>query len=176
MQNTDILISGGGIAGPALAHWLRRHGFRVTVVERATTPRTGGQAVDLRGAGRTVVARMGLADRIRDLTLDQRGIAWVDAGGRVTARMPVEAFGGEGIVSEFEILRGDLAAVLAGAATDVEHLHGDTVTALDEDADGVVVTFEHAPRRRFGLVVGADGLHSAVRTLAFGPGGIRPLG
>lgn len=176
MQNTDIIVSGGGIAGPALAHWLTRYGFRATVVERAPAPRTGGQAVDLRGAGRTVVARMGLTHRLREVTLHQRGIAWVDADGRVTARMPVEAFGGEGIVSAHEILRGDLAAVLAGAGPDVEHVHGDTITGLDEDADGVTVTFENAPPRRVGLVVGADGLHSAVRTLTFGDGGVRPLG
>ena len=67
MENTDILICGAGIAGPALAHWLRRHGFRPTVVERVPGPRPGGQAVDLRGAGRTVIERMGLMERARAL-------------------------------------------------------------------------------------------------------------
>lgn len=176
MHPTDILVSGGGIAGPALARQLRAQGHTVTVVERAAAPRGGGQAVDLRGAARTVVARMGLDERVREVLLDQKGIAWVDGRGRTTARMPVDAFGGEGIVSEFEILRGDLAAILREACTDVEFLHGDTVTALDEDADGVTATFENAPPRRFGLVVGADGVHSAVRSLAFGDAGLHPLG
>lgn len=176
MQNTPILVSGSGIAGPALAHWLRRNGHPVTVVERSPTPRVGGQAVDLRGAARTVIARMGLTDRVREVTLDQKGIAWVDGRGRVTARMPVDAFDGEGIVSEVEVLRGDLAEVLRESAAGVEYVHDDTITGLDEDADGVTVTFETAPARRVGLVVGADGLHSAVRSLAFGPGGVRPLG
>ncbi|MFJ9457887.1 FAD-dependent monooxygenase [Kitasatospora sp. NPDC101447] len=167
MDNTDILVSGGGIAGPALAHWLRRHGFNPTVVERAPGPRPGGQAVDLRGAARTVVERMGLTERVRALCVDQRGVALVDRRGRRTARIPVELFEGEGIVSEVEILRGDLADVLREATDGVEYLWDDTVTALAEDADGVTVTFENAPARRFALVVGADGLHSAVRRLAF---------
>ncbi|MFJ5231129.1 FAD-dependent monooxygenase [Kitasatospora sp. NPDC088391] len=170
MENTDILVSGGGIAGPALAYWLRKAGFRPVVVERAPAPRPGGQTVDLRGAGRTVITRMGLLDRVRDLAVDQRGIALVDRDGRHTARLPTELFGGEGIVSDLEILRGDLAAVLYEAsAEDVEYRFDDSITALTEDADGVHVTFENSPPRRFDLVVGADGLHSVTRRLAFGP-------
>jgi 2-polyprenyl-6-methoxyphenol hydroxylase-like FAD-dependent oxidoreductase len=174
---TDILISGAGIAGPALAYWLRETGHDVTVVERAPAVRPGGQAVDLRGAGRTIVERMGLMNRVRGVALDQRGIAWVTANGRVTARMPVDAFDGEGIISEIEVLRDDLAHVLHEAtASGVEYRFGDTVTALHQDADGVDVTFEQAPPRRFGLVVGADGLYSPIRALAFGDGGLHPLG
>ncbi|MGA5823191.1 FAD-dependent monooxygenase [Kitasatospora sp. NPDC094028] len=165
---TDILISGAGIAGPALAYWLRRHGFNPVVVERARAPRPGGQSVDLRGAGRTVVERMGLLEHARALAVAERGVALVDHRGRRRATVPVELFGGEGIVSEIEVLRGDLAELLREAATDgVEYLWDDTVTALDQDEDGVTVRFENAPARRFALVVGADGLHSAVRRLAF---------
>ncbi|GAA2117021.1 FAD-dependent monooxygenase [Kitasatospora saccharophila] len=168
--NPDILVSGGGIAGSALAYWLRRAGFRPVVVERAPTSRSGGQTVDLRGAGRTVIERMGLLERARELAVDQRGIALVDRRGRHTARLPTELFGGEGIVSDLEILRGDLADLLHGAvADDVEHLFDDTLTTLHQDADGVHATFENAPPRRFDLVVGADGLHSVTRRLAFGP-------
>ncbi|MEV7186596.1 FAD-dependent monooxygenase [Kitasatospora sp. NPDC093102] len=176
--DTDILVSGAGIAGPALAYWLRRHGFTPTVVERAPAPRPGGQAVDLRGAGRTVIERMGLMERARALCVEQRGMALVDRRGRTTARIPVDLFEGEGIVSEIEILRGDLADLLREATDGVEYLWDDTVTALDQDADGVTVTFENAPAHRFALVVGADGLHSAVRRLAFPGGGAhhRPLG
>ncbi|BAJ32963.1 MULTISPECIES: FAD-dependent monooxygenase [Kitasatospora] len=174
MKNTetslDILVSGAGIAGPALAYWLRRKGFRPVVVERAPAPRPGGQTVDLRGAGRTVIERMGLLERVRELAVDQRGIALVDRRGRHTARLPTELFGGEGIVSDLEILRGDLADLLYEATADeVEYLFDDTLTALHQDADGVHAVFENAPPRRFDLVVGADGLHSTTRRLAFGP-------
>ncbi|MFB9368608.1 FAD-dependent monooxygenase [Kitasatospora sp. NPDC001664] len=178
MGNTDILISGGGIAGPALAHWLHAAGFTATVVERAPAPRPGGQTVDLRGAGRTVITRMGLMDRARELSLDQKGIATVDAAGRITSRLPADAFGGEGIVSEIEILRGDLAGLLhESTAPYTEYLFDDTVTALAQDGDGVTVDFERAGTRRFAAVIGADGLHSVVRGLAFGPESscVRPL-
>ena len=169
MTNSDVLISGAGIGGPALAYWLRQYGYNPTVVERAPAPRPGGQTVDLRGAGRTVIERMGLMDRVRDLSLEQEGIAFLLGKGRVAARMPADMFGGEGIVSEIEILRGDLGQVLYDAtAADTEYLFDDTITGIEQDADGVTVTFEKAPPRRFAFVVGADGLHSVVRKLAFG--------
>ncbi|MFE6834860.1 FAD-dependent monooxygenase [Streptomyces sp. NPDC057705] len=179
MPNNEILICGAGIAGPALAYWLRRGGFTVTIVERAPAPRPGGQTVDLRGAGRTVIERMGLMDRARAETVDQRGLALVDTDGRTTARLPADGFGGEGIVSEIEILRGDLARLLYEASLpDTEYLFDDTVTGIDQHADGVTVTFENAAPRRFALVVGADGPHSVVRGLAFGPERdfVRPIG
>lgn len=168
MAICDVLISGAGIAGTAAAYWLRESGYRVTVVERAPGLRQGGQTVDLRGAGRTVVDRMGLLDQIRAMTVRQRGIAWVDESGRHRAQMPVEAFGGRGIVSADEILRGDLVAILYEAARPgVSYLFDDSITAVEQDADTVLVSFEKAASRRFDLVVGADGLHSVVRGCAF---------
>jgi 2-polyprenyl-6-methoxyphenol hydroxylase-like FAD-dependent oxidoreductase len=122
---------------------------------------------------------MGLLDQIRSMTVTQRGIAWVDESGRHRAEMPVEAFGGRGIVSADEILRGDLGAILYEAArTGVRYLFDETITALDQDQDGVMVSFENAPRRHFDLVVGADGLHSVVRSLTSGSetDALRPLG
>jgi 2-polyprenyl-6-methoxyphenol hydroxylase-like FAD-dependent oxidoreductase len=179
MSTQEILISGAGIAGAAAAYWLRKAGYAVTVVERAPTPRPGGQTVDLRGAGRTVMERMGLLDQIRAMTVTQRGIAWIDASGRHRAEMPVDAFDGNGIVSADEILRGDVAAILYEASRPgVSYVFDDTITALEQDSDGVLVTFEKADPCHFDLVVGADGLHSVVRRLAFGPetSAVRPLG
>ncbi|WP_169948433.1 FAD-binding monooxygenase [Microbispora sp. H11081] len=133
----------------------------------------------MRGAGRTVVDRMGLLDQARAIAVEQRGVAMVDGRGRITARLPADSFGGEGIVSEIEILRGDLARLFHEASLPhTEHVFDDTVTGLERDDDGVNVTFEKSAPRRFALVVGADGLHSAVRALAFGPEAhhIHPLG
>ncbi len=170
MNNRTVLVSGAGIAGPALAFWLHRFGFVPTVVEVAPTRRPGGQTVDLRGAGRTVIERTGLMPAVRAACLDQRGIAYVDAAGRHLAEMSVDALDGDGIVSEIEILRGDLADVLVDATQDdVEYLFGLRVTALDQRADDVEVTFSDGTVRLFDLVVGADGPHSGIRALAFGP-------
>jgi 2-polyprenyl-6-methoxyphenol hydroxylase-like FAD-dependent oxidoreductase len=168
--NKNVLISGASIAGPALAYWLAQWGYTPTVVERAPAPRPGGQTVDLRGAGRTVIERMGLMDQAREVSLDQRGFALVDKSGRITARIREDAFGGEGIISEIEILRGDLGQVLYDATVPTtEYLFNDTITDLQQDEEGVDVTFENTAPRRFAFVVGADGLHSVVRSLAFGP-------
>jgi 2-polyprenyl-6-methoxyphenol hydroxylase-like FAD-dependent oxidoreductase len=165
-----VLISGGGIAGPALAFWLHRAGADVTVVERAAGPRPGGHAVDVRGVARGVVERMGLMPAIDENRVDERGIALVAADGRRMAEMSADLFGGEGIVAEIEIARGDLARILYEAtAADSTYRFGDRIAALEQDADGVDVTFASGDTGRYDIVVGADGVHSAVRALAFGP-------
>jgi 2-polyprenyl-6-methoxyphenol hydroxylase-like FAD-dependent oxidoreductase len=170
MGNRTVLISGAGIGGPALAFWLRRRGFAPTVVEVTPAPRPGGHAVDLRGAGRDVVERMGLLDAARAASVDERGFAYVDARGGWTAKMPAELFGGEGIVAEIEIMRGELSRILYEATSaGTESLFGARIAGLSEGEDGVKVTFAGGTVRTFDLVVGADGVHSGVRRLAFGP-------
>jgi 2-polyprenyl-6-methoxyphenol hydroxylase-like FAD-dependent oxidoreductase len=103
MPQPTVLVSGAGIAGPALAFWLTRYGYRVVVVESAPGLRPGGQTVDLRGAGADVIDRMGLLDEMKFRSLFQRGAAWVRADGSRRAEMPVEAFDGNGLVSSLEI-------------------------------------------------------------------------
>ncbi|MEY8569679.1 FAD-dependent monooxygenase [Brevibacterium linens] len=179
MNEQRVLISGASIAGLACAYWLSQNGFSVTIVEIAARPRPGGQAVDLRGAGRTVIDRAGLLDEARAIGLDQAGMSWVDARGRVRAAMPADAFGGEGFISEIEILRGDLVDLLHRQLDQqVEWLFSDTVTELEQDEHGVDVAFRDALPRRFDFVIGADGLHSVVRSLTFGDeeSFVRPLG
>lgn len=172
-----ILISGAGLGGPALAYWLQRSGNDVTIVERAPGIRLGGQAVDLRGAGRTVTERMGLLPRVAQVQLEQEGMSWVRASGRVRASMPADAFDGEGMISEIEVLRGDLAQLFYEATgPDTEYVFDDAIAALTQDAEGVEVDFERGATRRFDLVVGADGVGSRVRRLAFGDTGWQPLG
>src|SRR4051794_12297796 len=179
MTQPTVLISGAGVAGQALSHWLSGNGYRVVIVELAPDIRPGGQTVDLRGAGRNVVGRMGLLDQMVDRSLAQRGIAWVRADGSRRAEMPVEAFDGNGVVSKLEILRGDLVDVLYQRTKDgVDYRFGTGITGLKQDDDGVDVTLSDGTRLHADLVVGADGPHSAVRRLVFGPEEqfIKPLG
>jgi 2-polyprenyl-6-methoxyphenol hydroxylase-like FAD-dependent oxidoreductase len=164
-----VLVSGGGIAGPALAYWLRRHGFTPTIVEIAPAPRPGGQTIDIRGISEVVVERMGLMPAIRKAQLHERGLEYVRANGRRAAAMPVELLDGAGAVADIEILRGDLAEILQQATTGIEYLYGDSIATLDQDPTGVHLTFTSGLQRRFDLVVGADGVHSKTRRLAFGP-------
>ncbi|SEP58677.1 FAD-dependent monooxygenase [Microlunatus flavus] len=170
MTNIRVLVQGASIAGPALAYWLRRYGAEVTVVEQAPGLRQGGQAVDARGVAREVVRRMGLEAQVQAARTRTAGVQQVDATGNVVHTERAEDQGGDGYVAEIEILRGDLARVLHEATRDdVEHLFGDRVAALAQDADGVDVTFAGGAQRRFDLVVGADGVHSSLRRMAFGP-------
>ncbi len=169
MQNRTVLISGASIAGPALAHWLCRCGFIPTVVERAPALRTGGYKIDLRGIAVTAARRAGILDEVRQQASDVRGASFVDASGQRLADLDADFVQGrEG--DDLEIMRGSLSRVLYDATRDgVEYLFGDSITSLHQDADGVDVTFHHATPRRFDLVVGADGLHSKLRSLVFGP-------
>jgi 2-polyprenyl-6-methoxyphenol hydroxylase-like FAD-dependent oxidoreductase len=170
VSGNRVLVAGASIAGPALAHWLRRRGAEVTVVERAPGLRPGGQAVDARGVAKEVIARMGLDAAVRAARTETAGAYTVDVDGKVLETYRAEDDGGDGYISEIEILRGDLSQVLYEDTRDgVEYVFGDRIAELTQDADGVDVTFAGGDRRRFDLVVGADGLHSALRGMVFGP-------
>ena len=159
----NILISGGGIAGPCLAFWLTRAGHTVTIVEQAARLRTGGQAVDFRGPSIQVLQKMGVLDRVRANATRMGPVIMVDESGNEIARLPTEVFSGE-----LEIFWGDLARILHDAIRDdVTVRFGVRVTALSESG-GVQVDFSDGSAGAYDLVVGADGLHSGVRALAFG--------
>ncbi|MEU9116099.1 FAD-dependent monooxygenase [Streptomyces sp. NPDC048483] len=174
-----MLISGASVAGPALACWLAHYGYRPTVIEVAPALRGGGYAVDFRGAAHLfVLERMGLREELERRATGGSPMAFIDSRGRQLAAMPPEFAGGE-----LEILRSDLSRILydhslytatatataASPSASTEYLFGDSLTSLTEAEDGVHVTFERGAPRTFDLVVGADGLHSTVRRLAFGP-------
>jgi 2-polyprenyl-6-methoxyphenol hydroxylase-like FAD-dependent oxidoreductase len=166
MKNTTVLISGASIAGPALALWLARYGATVTVVEKASAMRPGGQAVDFKGdTHRTVLERMGILDEVYRRQTGGHDQTVIDAQGKPLAVIPGEFTGGD-----VEIRRGDLAGLLYERTKhSCEYVFGDSITSLTETADGVHVTFAVGAPRTFDLVVGADGIHSNVRRLAFGP-------
>ncbi len=164
-----VLIVGAGIAGPTLAYWLLQAGHQPTLVERAAQLRRGGYLVDFWGAGFDVAERMGIVPELRRRGYVMTEARAVDRDGRRIASINPSAImeSNERYVS---IARSDLASAiydaLDGAA---ELILDDTVRALDDDGDRVRVAFESGQARDFDLVVGADGLHSQVRRLVFGP-------
>lgn len=165
-----VLVSGASIAGPAVAYWLRRYGFAVTVVEQATALRGGGYPIDIRGTALDVVERMGLLPRLREAHVDTRRLSFVDGDGAPIVSLDPQAVVGGVEGRDIEVRRGDLAAALYDLTRDdVAYRFGDSIEHLDERADGVDVTFRSGGRGRFDLVVGADGLHSRTRALTFGP-------
>ena len=161
----DILISGGGIAGPSLAFWLTRHGHAVTIIEQARELRAGGQAVDFRGPALTVLEKMGLLAKVRAGATSMGSLALVDGRGREIGRLPAEVVSGE-----VEIHWGTLTRILYEAVRDdVNYRFGVRISALDDDGERVDVTFSDGSTGSYDLVVGADGLHSGLRRLVFGP-------
>ena len=166
----NVLISGAGIAGPALAYWLHQYGFATTVVERSRTRRLGGQAVDIRGAALQVVERMGIGETVRQARTRMRGMTLLDGDGNEVSRSTQATFSGGCLESDdVELLRDDLAEYLyALSRSGTLYLFGDAITSVTEEAHGIHVTFKRAPPCVFDLVIGADGLHSQVRSLTFG--------
>ena len=164
-----VLIVGAGIAGPTLAYWLQRLGHQPTVVEWAPELRRGGYLVDFWGAGFDVAERMGIVPELRRSGYHLLEARAVGRDGRRIASFEPSAFVGSGD-RYVTIARSNLASAVYGALDGrVETGFDDTVEAIDDDGDRVHVTFRSGTRRDFDLVVGADGLHSGVRLLAFGP-------
>ncbi|WP_370947298.1 FAD-dependent monooxygenase [Amycolatopsis sp. cg5] len=160
-----VLISGASVAGPSVAYWLHRYGFETTVVERAPELRPGGSAVDFRGAQVEILRQMGVLDEIKAHETGMGEVTVVDRDGQPLLKMP-----GEFMSGEVEIMRGDLARVLYDATREnTEYVFGDWITGMTETATGVDVTFARGEDRTFDFVIGADGAHSGVRALLFGP-------
>jgi len=163
----NVLINGGGIAGPVLAFWLVRQGHTVTISEQARELRTGGQAVDFRGPALDVLDKMGLLDQVRAAATRMGPVIIVDQRGKEIGRLPAEVISGE-----LEIHWGDLARILHEAVRDdVDFRFGVRVADLIDTGEHVDVTFSDGTSASYDLVIGADGLHSGVRALAFGPEG-----
>jgi 2-polyprenyl-6-methoxyphenol hydroxylase-like FAD-dependent oxidoreductase len=165
MAEPRILISGAGVAGPALAYCLARSGYHTTVVERAPALREGGQAVDFRGpVQRTVLERLDLWDAIWRQRTHPNELCLVDQAGVTRARMPEVMLAGD-----VEIVRGDLCRILyERTVATTDYRFAERVVGLQEGSDSVSVEFERGGTETFDLVIGADGLHSGVRALAFG--------
>lgn len=165
-----VLISGAGIAGPTVAYWLRRYGMEPVLVERAPELRTGGYIVDFWGAGFRIAERMGLRPE-----LERRG--YIVREVRVVNREGQRVTGFEGDVFErlaggryVSVPRGVLAeAIYRALQGRVETILGDSIAALQDGSAGVRATFESGRVETFDLVIGADGLHSRVREIVFGP-------
>jgi 2-polyprenyl-6-methoxyphenol hydroxylase-like FAD-dependent oxidoreductase len=170
MPARRILISGLGVGGPALAWWLMQYGFEPTIVETAPAPREGGYMIDFWGVGYDIAERMGVLPALKTAGYFIDDVRLVDAKGRRIAGISGDSFrkalGGRFL----SIPRGDLAFALWKMIEGrLPVIFGDEVATLGQHPDRVDVSFHKAPAASFDLVIGADGLHSNVRRLAFGP-------
>lgn len=186
-MSLSVLIVGAGICGPAFAMLLQKSNsaHKITVVERSPTLRAAGQQIDLKLQAPHLMRKMGLLDEINLRSVNERGLEFVDSQGSQTIFFGVASADQPrrlGLTSEHEILRGDLVQVLYDASVKqdaalrrlkghkgkLEYIFGQTITALNQDANGVNVTFTDGHEDRYDLVIGADGQRSRTRHLAFG--------
>jgi 2-polyprenyl-6-methoxyphenol hydroxylase-like FAD-dependent oxidoreductase len=166
----SILISGCGIAGLTLAFWLERRGFNPEIVEKRSDLADEGYMIDFYGSGFDVAERMGILEHLRQRHYPVPRMDFVDRRGRVRASFAIERFRKLLGFRHFNFMRGDLEAVL------YEHAHrvvpirfGTVITGLESRHGEVEAAFSDGTRGSYGLVIGADGVHSGVRDLVWGP-------
>jgi 2-polyprenyl-6-methoxyphenol hydroxylase-like FAD-dependent oxidoreductase len=164
-----VAINGIGVAGPALAYWLKRLGHQPVLFEKAVTLRTGGYLIDSWGLGYTIAERMGILASLRVNGYEIRRLRMVDGHGREEAHVDLapmrQALHGRFI----SIARSDLAAALFGVCDGIPAHFGVSITGLQPHDTGSIARLSDGSREHFDVVVGTDGLHSAVPALAFGP-------
>ncbi len=165
----SVLISGAGVAGPALAYWLNRYGFATTLVEIAPALRSGGYVIDFWGVGYDIAGLMGLLPEIESAGYHIQELRIVNESGRRVTGFGTKVFSELTEGRFITLARSDLSRLVFDKAKNAnEIVFGDEVTGLCQDEEGVSVTFAFGKERRFDLVIGADGLHSKIRSLVFG--------
>src|SRR5512142_1832434 len=165
-----IAINGAGIAGTTLAWWLRRSGHEVLLIEQAPELRQGGYAIDFWGVGYDIAAKMGLRPRIMELGYGVKEMRYVDSEGRRRGGFPLDILDRMTGGRYTQLRRADLAATIYHALdSGVEKMFGDSIARIEDRPQSVRIAFDRAAPRDVDLVIGADGLHSRVRALAFGP-------
>ncbi len=167
MKNRRVLISGAGISGLTLAYWLKEYGFEPTVVEMHPVLRTGGYKIDIRGAALEVFKKMGAYPAVLEGITEIQGATIMDSSGKLAKQLTADLCGGR-VEGDVEIMRGDLCEILFKHIEEIDCLFGDYVAQITQKEEGVYVEFAQNEPRMFDLVIGADGLHSAVRKLVFG--------
>lgn len=165
MQN-KVLIVGAGIAGSAVAFWLKQYGFDPTIIERKARLDQGGYAIDLRGIAVDVAKKMAVYDAICEMRTRIAKGQYVDDAGRIIKEEEGEIFGFRQD-EEVEILRGDLVAILMAQIDEVPCYFNTEISKLTEHNEGIDVVFTNGKKASYDLVIGCDGLHSSIRKIAF---------
>lgn len=169
MNNQNILISGAGIAGTALAFWLKKHGFNPTIIENAPKFRAGGYAIDFMGAGYDVALKMGIVAELKKVDIEFSKLKLVDSNDQERGSMNYEKIKQLMNGRAMTLLRSTLAKTIYDSLDrDIEIIFGDSIGRIEQNPNGVIVSLKNGQPRTFDLVIGADGLHSNVRKLVFG--------
>lgn len=156
------VISGAGIGGPALALQLEAKGWDTTVIERYPARRDEGQNVDIRGAARDVIRRMGIDAEVRAANTTEVGMRFLRADGSTAASFPVSP-GTDGPTAELEILRGELSRILIERCDSTVYRFGTQIVDVSDHDDHVGIALADGTSLDADLLVIAEGLHSRSR-------------
>jgi len=161
-----ILIVGGGVAGTALAGFLKGHAD-VTLIDK--TPQWGdiGYALALWGNGRKILRKLGIENEVLKEGYELPWAAFENEQEGLLKSFTFQRFEQYGptmIVSRTALHR----ALIKNLGSETRIRLGTTVGSLTQDEKGVKVTFSDGASELFNLVVGADGIHSQIRELVFG--------
>ncbi|MCU7549291.1 FAD-dependent monooxygenase [Chitinophagaceae bacterium LB-8] len=168
-KNKNILISGAGIAGLTAAYWMKQYGFQPIVVEKAPKLREGGYMIDFWGEGFEVAEKMNIIAALKEKHYDIPEITFVNNKGKRVGGFNIQKLRALIQYRHLNMLRGELAKVLYHyVQNEIGFIFGNSITAIEQSTNEVAVTFKDGQQRNFDLVIGADGLHSAVRRLVFG--------
>ena len=163
-----IAINGIGVAGPALAWWLKHSGFEPVLFEKAPALRTGGYVIDFWVLGYDIAEKMGILPVLKEKGYMVNTMKTVDAAGKCIAELKVDAMA-KLINNRFlSIQRGELASALFNACKGIESRFGTSVIGIHQEQNGLELELSDGSVEHFDLVIGADGLHSEIRRLSFG--------
>lgn len=163
-----VAINGAGIAGPTLAYWLIKSGHEVVLVEKSPKFRSGGYVIDFWGVGYDIAEKMGILSEVDERGYSIKETSFVDENGNKKGGISTDAFI-EMIDGRFTSLqRSDLASIIFETVEQkIETRFGDSVKEIKNKGSSVYVNFENSQPCEVDLVIGADGLHSKIRQLAF---------
>lgn len=163
-----IAINGTGVAGPTLAWWLKKYGHEPVLFERASQLRTGGYLIDFWGKGYDIAEKMGIMPKLQEQGYKMNTLHLVNKEGQDIANISTSDLSSSLNDRFISIARGDIASTIFYACENVETHFGTHITSIEQNTNEAIVNLSNGTKESFDLVIGADGLHSHIRSQVFG--------
>lgn len=163
-----VVIAGGGIGGLCAAVGLQQRGHEVIVLERAPELRPVGAGLTVQINAMRAFAKLGLAEQVAAAGQVIRRAAIRDAAGATLSQMAMDVLAEELGAPCIGIHRAALQGVLLAALHPSTVRVGTTVTGFTQEADGISVALSGGATLRGDVLIGADGIHSAIRAQLHG--------